>query len=148
MYVNNDEMNVYMTRRNYKYTNAQIRAMSRDEFDNAFACDNARVNARCTHDMHNDDTRMLHVNAFHVDNAQSHRNNTSTWCRMCQREYDVIRANVLRACDDMTTHTIRTLRDINAINDANEHARVRAYYDDTLRDSIARSRRYSRARHS
>lgn len=142
---NNDETNVTMSRRKYEYTNAQIREMSRDEFINAFACDNDKTNARCTYDAH-DDARTLHVNAFHVDNAQTHRNNTSTWCRMCQRAYDDARTRALRICNDATTYNVRTLRDINAIDDDNEHARIRAMYDDEM--TRARSRRYSRERHN
>ena len=134
-----------MSRRNYNYTTREIRAMSFDEFTNAYACESRTHNARCTYDAHHDE-RALHVRAFHVDNAQSHRNNTSTWCRMCQYAYDVARTNALRACNDESTYTINTLRDINAIDDDDEHTRIRAMYDNAMRDS--RSRRYSRARHS
>lgn len=145
IYVHNDEMMYQMSRRNYNHTTRDIRAMSFDAFCDAFACDARTHNARCTYDAHHDD-RMLHVNAFHVDRAQSHRNNTSTWCRMCQFAYDVARTNALRACDDASSYVIRTLRDINAINDDDEHMRIRAMYDNAMRD--ARSRRYSRERHS
>ena len=134
-----------MSRRNYNHTTREIRAMTFDAFCDAFACDARAHNARCTYDAHNDD-RALHVRAFHVDRAQSHRNNTSTWCRMCQFAYDVARTNALRACNDATSHTINTLRDINAIDDNDEHVRIRAMYDNAMND--ARSRRYSRARHS
>jgi len=141
----NDEMTCEMSRRNYKYTTREIREMTFDAFCDAFACDARAHNAMCTYDAH-DDARALHVNAFHVDRAQSHRNNTSTWCRMCQFAYDNARTRALRACDDATTYTITTLRDINAIDNDDEHTRVRAMYDDMMRD--ARSRRYSRERHS
>ena len=134
-----------MSRRNYNYTTREIREMSFDEFTNAFACESRAHNATCTYDAH-DDERALHVNAFHVDRAQSHRNNTSTWCRACQYAYDVARTRALRACNDASTYVIATLRDINAIDDDDEHTRIRAMYDNAMHN--ARSRRYSRARHS